>query len=160
MRVLVNDAEVVKRGDSELWMVGTGDPAGAQRMVLGGEEAAPDLQKSLAKVPPGAFTLGLAHNPASWPHLAGRGARMTLSGHTHHGQLSIPFLNWCLATPFLGEIAMGAPRRGGAALCLSRLLADRPASAPAWDPDSTAARRPRRAGGVGACSGRVGARWA
>lgn len=120
MRVLVNDAEPIRRDADALWIVGTGDPAGAQGRVPGGDEAAPDLEKSMAKVPPGGFTLVLAHNPALWPHLVARGgARMTLSGHTHHGQLSIPFLNWCLATPFLGEVAMGAPRRGDAQLYIN-----------------------------------------
>ncbi len=43
----------------------------------------------------------LAHNPALWPALAGRGVPVTLSGHTHHGQLSIPRLGWSIASPFL-----------------------------------------------------------
>ena len=37
---------------------------------------------------------------------------------THHGQLSIPWLGWSLASPFL-EHAMGAHRRGGSQLYIN-----------------------------------------
>ena len=110
MRVLVNDAEPVKRGADELWIVGTGDPAGMQNFGGARPDVAPDVQRSLAKVPAGAFTLALAHNPALWPALAQRGVHMTLSGHTHHGQISIPALKWSLASPFL-EHARGSYER-------------------------------------------------
>jgi predicted MPP superfamily phosphohydrolase len=99
--VLVNDAVEVLRGMGSFWVAGTGDPAGG--------EAAPDLSRTLARVPEGAFTIALAHNPALWPRLARRGVHLTLSGHTHYGQLSIPSLGWSLASPFL-EYAMGAHR--------------------------------------------------
>ena len=39
-------------------------------------------------MPRGAFTIALAHNPALWPALADRGVALTLSGHTHYGQVS------------------------------------------------------------------------
>jgi predicted MPP superfamily phosphohydrolase len=102
--VLVNDAVEVMRGTGSFWVAGTGDPAS-----LRGGGAAPDLDRTLARVPEGAFTIALAHNPALWPGLARRGVHLTLSGHTHHGQLSIPRLGWSLASPFL-EHAMGAHR--------------------------------------------------
>lgn len=114
MKVLVNASERVRRGATDLYVVGTGDPAGAQQ----GEDllgVAPDLQRALADVPPGAFTVALAHNPALWPALAQRGVHVTLSGHTHHGQLSVPFLKWSLASPFL-DLAMGHHERDGARL--------------------------------------------
>lgn len=116
--VLVNDAVSVERGGARLWVAGTGDPAGLQWHAEGGAEAAPDVERTLARVPPGAFTLALAHNPALWPALAQRGVHLTLSGHTHHGQLSVPFLKWCLASPFL-EHAMGSHQRGGSLLYIN-----------------------------------------
>ena len=91
-------------------MVGTGDPAGGR-----GAEVAPDIERSLEGVPRGAFVLALAHNPALWPALAQRGVALTLSGHTHWGQLAFPRLNWCLASPFL-ELAMGSHARGASLL--------------------------------------------
>jgi predicted MPP superfamily phosphohydrolase len=69
-------------------------------------------------VPPGAFAIVLAHNPALWPELAARGVPLTLSGHTHYGQLAIPRLGWSLASPFL-EHAMGVHTRNGSTLYIN-----------------------------------------
>ncbi|MFL5383760.1 MAG: metallophosphoesterase [Longimicrobiaceae bacterium] len=115
-RVLVNEAVPLERGGSHLWVAGTGDPArGALR---GGMDATPDVGRTLAGVPPGAFAIVLAHNPALWPELAARGVPLTLSGHTHYGQLAIPRLGWSLASPFL-EHAMGLHTRNGATLYIN-----------------------------------------
>ena len=95
-------------GTSRLVVAGTGDPAFGPGT---GGDAAPDIERTLEGVPPDTFVLALAHNPALWPALAARGVDFTLSGHTHWGQLSIPWLGWCLATPFL-RLAMGAHASG------------------------------------------------
>lgn len=113
--VLVNDAVRVEHDGAHLFVAGTGDPAGIGWPHEGGVDAVPDVARTLANVPDAAFTLALAHNPALWPKLAERGVALTLSGHTHHGQLSIPALNWCLASPFL-EHAMGQHARGASLL--------------------------------------------
>jgi predicted MPP superfamily phosphohydrolase len=115
--VLVNDAVEVQRGAGRLWLAGTGDPAGASRL-LGNGGAAPDIARTLARIPAGAFTVVMAHNPALWPALAQRGVDLTLSGHTHYGQLSIPALSWSLASLFL-EHAMGWHRRGRSLLYIN-----------------------------------------
>jgi predicted MPP superfamily phosphohydrolase len=114
--VLVNRAIRLERGGAGFWVTGTGDPAG----LMGGPAAAaaPDIDRTLAQVPPGAIVVALAHNPVLWPALADRGVAVTLSGHTHHGQLSIPALGWSLVTPF-AEFAMGEYRRGSAWLYVS-----------------------------------------
>lgn len=118
-RVLVNDAVPLSRGGDTLWIAGTGDPAAAHASWGGGAgHAAPDIARTLARVPADAFTIALAHNPALWPALAQRGVHLTLSGHTHHGQLSVPALGWCLASPFL-ELAMGAHARGRSRLYIN-----------------------------------------
>jgi predicted MPP superfamily phosphohydrolase len=116
--VLVNDAVEVVRGAGRFWVAGTGDPACAGRHRGRGGEAAPDIDRTLARVPDGAFTLVLAHNPALWPRLAQRGVHLTLSGHTHHGQLSIPRLGWSLASPFL-DLAMGSHQQGESLLYIN-----------------------------------------
>ena len=89
-------------------VAGTGDPAFGPGT---GGDAGPDIERTLADVPPDTFVLALAHNPALWPALAARGVDLTLSGHTHWGQLSIPQLGWSLANPFL-KLAMGVHTSG------------------------------------------------
>jgi predicted MPP superfamily phosphohydrolase len=111
--VLVNEAIPLERSGARFWVAGTGDPAGGRRPEDG--PVAPDLDRTMAAVPPDAFSVVLAHNPALWPGLVRRGADLTLSGHTHHGQLSIPRLGWSVASVFL-DLAMGAYREGGSVL--------------------------------------------
>jgi predicted MPP superfamily phosphohydrolase len=113
--VLVNESEVIHRGDATLALVGTGDPAGGRR---GSSRAAPDLEMAMADVPSDATVVAFAHNPALWPALAKRGVALTLSGHTHWGQLALPGLGWSLASPFL-EHAMGAHVEHDAVLYIS-----------------------------------------
>jgi predicted MPP superfamily phosphohydrolase len=114
--VLVNHAVRLRHNGVEFSLGGTGDPAGNQFRREGGDSAAPDLARMLAEIPEGAFSIVLAHNPALWPPLAARGVSLTLSGHTHYGQLATQ--NWSLATPFL-ELAMGSHERNGALLYIS-----------------------------------------
>jgi hypothetical protein len=67
---------------------------------------------------PDGFTVALAHNPALWPALATRGVQLTLSGHTHYGQFSIPRWRWSLASPFLAH-AMGGHQAGDSLLYIN-----------------------------------------
>jgi predicted MPP superfamily phosphohydrolase len=116
--VLVNESRPLTRGGERFWIAGTGDPAGTGRSRGAGGEAGPDITRTLSRIPAGAFTIALAHNPALWPQLAERGVRLTLSGHTHYGQFSIPALGWSLASAFL-DLAMGAYRNGRSLLYIS-----------------------------------------
>ena len=116
MRLLVNDAVKLTHRGVDFWLAGTGDPAGLQ--VPGSESAGPDVARTLADVPAGAFTVVLAHNPGLFKYLHPRGVGVVLSGHTHHGQFSIPSKNWSLANVFL-EFAMGTYERNGSLLYVS-----------------------------------------
>jgi len=118
IRVLVNDALPLERDGHRLWLGGTGDPAGRAWRTGGGTHAAPDIAATLARVPGGEMVIVLAHNPALWPALVERGVDLTLSGHTHYGQLAIPSKQWCLASVFL-ELAMGVHRRNGSLLYIN-----------------------------------------
>lgn len=113
--VLVNDVHVVRRGDAELALVGTGDPAGGR---AGTTRVAPDVDRALTSVPREATVVAFAHNPALWPQLAARGVALTLSGHTHWGQFALPWLGWSLASPFLRH-AMGAHQERDSLLYIS-----------------------------------------
>jgi predicted MPP superfamily phosphohydrolase len=113
--VLVNDVQLLRRGASTITLLGTGDPAGGAR---GQSRVAPDVDRAMSRVPHGATVIAFAHNPALWPSLARRGVALTLSGHTHYGQLALPGLGWSLASPFL-EHAMGAHQLEDALLYIS-----------------------------------------
>ncbi|HEY8176558.1 MAG TPA: metallophosphoesterase [Gemmatimonadaceae bacterium] len=115
--VLVNRAVKLEYNGASFWLAGTGDPAGAQ-FVRGDETGAPDIARTLADVPRGAFCIVLAHNPALFPSLAARGVPVVLSGHTHYGQFSFPSKGWSLASVFL-EYAMGTYERNGSLLYIS-----------------------------------------
>ena len=116
--VLVNDSVAIVHGGDRFWLAGTGDPAGSGGPIGRDVSVAPDIERTLVKIPAGAFTIALAHNPALWPALAERGVSLTLSGHTHHGQLSIPHIDWSLASLFL-EHAMGWHVRGSSLLYIN-----------------------------------------
>ncbi len=113
--VLVNESRVVERNGTRLAIIGLGDPAGRSWNRDGGPSAAPAPARALEHVPADTFTLALAHNPSLWPDLARRGVRLTLSGHTHWGQLAHPRLDWSLASHFL-EHSMGRYVVGGSLL--------------------------------------------
>lgn len=115
--LLVNESRIVNRGSATIAIVGTGDPAGAQ-FPGGDAHAAPDVARTLQRVPSATPVIALAHNPVLWPALVQRGVALTLSGHTHWGQFAIPRLNWCLASPFL-EHSMGAYQQGDSLLYVS-----------------------------------------
>jgi uncharacterized protein len=113
--VLINESRVLRSGEAILYLAATGDPAGIQTHA---PRAAPDIERTLSQVPRGAPVIVLAHNPALWPALADRGVGLTLSGHTHWGQFSIPSIGWSLASPFLDQ-AMGSYQRGDSLLYIT-----------------------------------------
>ncbi|MEO7362952.1 MAG: metallophosphoesterase [Gemmatimonadaceae bacterium] len=114
--VLVNESRLVHKGAARIAIVGTGDPAGAQRGA--GAPVGPDIPRALSAVPPGTAAITLAHNPALFPSLAGRGVALTLSGHTHWGQFAIPKRGWSLASRVL-QYAMGSYQIGDSLLYVS-----------------------------------------
>ncbi len=76
----------------DLWVVGIDD-------LLLGE---PDIETSFAGVPREARTIALWHAPDQVEEIAPYRPMITLSGHTHGGQVRIPVLG-PLATPELGK---------------------------------------------------------
>ena len=118
IRVLVNESVALERGGARFRVAGTGDPAGRSWRRGTAAGIGPDITRTLVSVEPNDFTIALAHNPALWPALAERGVDLTLSGHTHHGQLSIPSLGWSLASPFL-DLAMGTHQQGPSTLYIN-----------------------------------------
>jgi uncharacterized protein len=86
---LVNRAVEIRAAGAEFWIAGVDDAT----------HGVPDLGAALAGVPEGAFLLLLAHNPDVWLDRRVQRACLVLSGHTHGGQIYLPFL---------GAVYMGA----------------------------------------------------
>ncbi len=88
--VLENDAVHVKNGGSPFWIAGLGDQL-AFRVRRDGRtrfRGVDDLSGTLAKVTDSAPVILLAHEPDIFPRVSGRVA-VTLSGHTHGGQVRL-----------------------------------------------------------------------
>ena len=86
----------------------------------GADPAEKDIPEILKDAPKGLPIIWLGHRPTSFDKVIGLPVALTLSGHTHGGQLRIPF-----GGPGLADIAfkhaMGLYKVGGPdALCLAR----------------------------------------
>jgi predicted MPP superfamily phosphohydrolase len=81
LTLLRNRGVEVRRGGGGIYVAGVDDTWTRRD----------DLDAALAARPEGAPVLLLAHDPALFPDAAQRGVALTLSGHTHGGQLGIPF---------------------------------------------------------------------
>ena len=82
IRVLENDAVRLSREPSELWVGGLADMT----------KRRPDIDRALAAVPDDAAVLLLSHDPDVFPRVPERVA-LTLSGHTHGGQVDVPLVH-------------------------------------------------------------------
>jgi uncharacterized protein len=87
--VLRNSSQVIRRGDAHLNVAG----------IDGRLAAAPDVTRTIRACLPGAPVVLLAHYPSTFAAAAAAGADLILAGHTHGGQLGVPFLSrrWNLA---------------------------------------------------------------
>ena len=120
-RCLENDAAVVARGGDSLAVMGLQDPMarnGRFRRVAFGPGPRPHL--ATRPVPAGAFRLCLNHRPSEWEAALAAGAHLTLSGHTHGGQINlIPGLS---SARLIGPRTEGFFRQGDQVLFVSRGL--------------------------------------
>jgi uncharacterized protein len=118
---LENRYAYVFRNGSHLALVGLQDPMarhGHFRDIRYGPGPSPQI--ATQGLAPGTWRLCLSHRPSDW-HLARKaGARLTLSGHTHGGQINlIPGVSSAL---LLGPYAAGLYRKGKDVLYVNRGL--------------------------------------
>jgi uncharacterized protein len=86
--VLDNDILRLERRGQPLWLVGIAD-------ALTGN---PRVAETLARVPKGRPVIVLTHNPDLFDHEIPDRVELTLAGHTHGGQVRLPFVG-CLVVP-------------------------------------------------------------
>jgi len=82
VRVLRNEGVVVERDGARLWLAAIDDTWTRRD----------DLDAALRDRPDGAAVVLLAHDPVRFDDAAEAGAHLVLSGHTHGGQIAMPFL--------------------------------------------------------------------
>ncbi len=116
LQMLVNEGMEIRRGGASLWVAGVGD-AGARQLGKWGS-VAPDFDAALKGKPEKAPTVLLCHQPQGFPESVARKVELTLSGHTHGGQLGFRRLNWSLAKLFM-KYHMGLFKEGESWLYVS-----------------------------------------
>ena len=112
VRVLVNESLSLARGDGRLWLAGVGDLWSGQFRP----------REALKDCPAGAATLILCHNPDAAEILDALGGGTILSGHTHGGQVQIPFLGPPILPVANHDRYEGLHRVGGSWVYINRGL--------------------------------------
>jgi predicted MPP superfamily phosphohydrolase len=81
--MLVNDAVELRQGRDRVWVIGVDDPH---------YYGCDDLPGAMRAVPPEAFKILLVHTPEIIEEAARYGVDLYLCGHTHGGQICLPFI--------------------------------------------------------------------
>ena len=90
IRVLENESLLIDRGGKRFWLAGLADQI-AYPMAGRGHKGADDLAGTLKQVRDESPIVMLAHEPYAFARMPDRVA-LTLSGHTHGGQIVVPGL--------------------------------------------------------------------
>jgi predicted MPP superfamily phosphohydrolase len=80
--MLLNGSVAIEKGRDVIHVVGTEDSHDHRRH---------DVERAFARVPKGQFRLFLAHSPDLFHEAAERSADLYLCGHTHNGQIRLPW---------------------------------------------------------------------
>jgi hypothetical protein len=121
IRCLENASALVQRGGATLAVMGLQDPMARngrfRRMVFG---PGPRPAEASRDLPADVFRICMNHRPSEWEQALAAGARLTLSGHTHGGQINpIPGFS---SARLIGPRTAGLYREGSDLLYVSRGL--------------------------------------
>ncbi len=107
VHVLRNEGVVVEKDGARLWLAAIDDTWTRRD----------DLGRALAERPQGLPTLLLAHDPKRFDQAADVGVELVLSGHTHGGQVAMPFAARALNLARIGyRYSLGFYERGRSTL--------------------------------------------
>jgi predicted MPP superfamily phosphohydrolase len=81
IRMLLNECEVIVRGDQQIYLAGI-DDAHYHRVD--------NIEKAALQIPNGEFSILLSHTPEIYRQAAHADFNLLLSGHTHGGQICLP----------------------------------------------------------------------
>jgi hypothetical protein len=81
IRVLLNECEIIDRGDQQIYLAGI-DDAHFFRVD--------NIEKAAFPIPHGEFSILLSHTPEIYRQAAHANFNLMLSGHTHGGQICLP----------------------------------------------------------------------
>jgi predicted MPP superfamily phosphohydrolase len=98
IRMLLNESEVIVRGDQQIYLAGIDDAHCFK---------ADDIEKAALQIPHGEFSILLSHTPEIYRQAAHADFNLLLSGHTHGGQICLPG-----SVPIILDAVL--PRRMGA----------------------------------------------
>lgn len=96
IKVLENDVVEIKWRANSFWLAGLSDLWTRPQHI----------EQTLAKIPAGAPTIALTHNPNIFPRLP-PSVPLLLAAHTHGGQINLPLIDTPLVTSRLGKYAAG-----------------------------------------------------
>lgn len=110
LTVLRNRGVVVERGGARLYVAGVDDTWTSRD----------DMERALRQRPEGAPTVLLAHDPNLFPQAQARDVELTLSGHTHGGQLGVPGVRRLSLARVMTRWTAGLYRQGRSWLYVNR----------------------------------------
>ncbi len=124
LRVLRDEAVRVPLGEAGLWLIGLDDLGisgwGDRSLSLGDlagiwRPQVARLDGLLGRMPPGEPRILLMHNPDFNEFLATQRLDLALSGHTHGGQIRLPWIGAPVMPSVMGQKYVGGWAQGGAA---------------------------------------------
>lgn len=118
---LENRHAVIARNGDRITLFGLQDPMARDGRFQGIRFGPGPMPQDVAlALPPDLWRLGMVHRPSNWNLAREAGARFTLAGHTHGGQINlIPGVN---SATLMGPFTQGLYRQEGRALYVSRGL--------------------------------------
>ncbi len=106
VNLLVNQSRQIR---DEVWLLGLDDMMTRQ----------PDFEKANQGVPDAAYKIAFFHSPAFFNNVAGK-CNLVLAGHSHGGQVRVPFINPFWLPEGCGDYIEGWYERDGSRMYVSR----------------------------------------